>query len=93
MSVPYANVIVDRKKGNRMIVSLENQKIVPLHWDDRFYIADCPECGDEVFARTSKEIKEILDDHCVVIKGGYCPQCEWSAMNCHCVEYGLPLPE
>lgn len=76
-----------------MIVSLENQKIVPLHWDDRFYIADCPECGDEVSARTSKEIKEILDDHCVVIKGGYCPQCEWSAMNCHCVEYGLPLPE
>jgi hypothetical protein len=28
-----------------------------------------------------------------LIKGGYCPQCEWTANNCHCVEYGLPLPE
>jgi hypothetical protein len=28
-----------------------------------------------------------------LIKGGYCPQCEWSANNCHCLEYNLPLPE
>ena len=28
-----------------------------------------------------------------LIKGGECPQCEWSQNNCHCVEYGLPLPE
>ena len=28
-----------------------------------------------------------------LIKGGYCPQCEWTANNCHCVEYNLPLPE
>jgi hypothetical protein len=28
-----------------------------------------------------------------LLKGGYCPQCEWTANNCHCVEYGLPLPE
>ena len=27
-----------------------------------------------------------------LIKGGYCPQCEWTANNCHCEEYGLPLP-
>ena len=28
-----------------------------------------------------------------LIKGGYCPQCEWTANNCHCAEYNLPLPE
>ena len=28
-----------------------------------------------------------------LIKGGECPQCEWSQNNCHCVEYGLPLPQ
>jgi hypothetical protein len=28
-----------------------------------------------------------------LIKGGYCPQCEWTANNCHCLEYNLPLPE
>jgi hypothetical protein len=28
-----------------------------------------------------------------LLKGGYCPSCEWSQNNCHCVEYGLPLPE
>lgn len=28
-----------------------------------------------------------------LIKGGYCPSCEWSQNNCHCVEYNLPLPE
>ena len=28
-----------------------------------------------------------------LIKGGVCPQCEWLANSCHCVLYGLPLPE
>jgi hypothetical protein len=28
-----------------------------------------------------------------LIKGGYCPQCEWSQNNCHCEQYGLPLPQ
>ena len=28
-----------------------------------------------------------------LLKGGYCPQCEWTANNCHCLEYNLPLPE
>jgi hypothetical protein len=28
-----------------------------------------------------------------LIKGGYCPQCEWTANNCHCEQYNLPLPE
>jgi hypothetical protein len=28
-----------------------------------------------------------------LLKGGYCPQCEWSQNNCHCEQYNLPLPE
>ena len=32
-------------------------------------------------------------DSLPLIKGGECPQCEWSQNNCHCVEYGLPLPQ
>jgi hypothetical protein len=47
-----------------MIVSLTTGQIVPLHWDDRFYIADCPECGEEVYASTASEIAEILEIHC-----------------------------
>jgi hypothetical protein len=37
-----------------------------------------------------KEMAEL--DAMPLIKGGYCPQCEWTANNCHCEEYGLPLP-
>lgn len=47
-----------------MIVSLTTGKVVPLHWDDRFYIANCPECDEEVYARTASEIAEILEIHC-----------------------------
>ena len=32
--------------------------------DDRYYIGNCPECNEEVSARTSKEIAEILEIHC-----------------------------
>ena len=32
-------------------------------------------------------------DSLPLIKGGECPQCEWSQNDCHCVEYGLPLPQ
>jgi hypothetical protein len=38
-----------------------------------------------------KEMAEL--DAMPLLKGGYCPSCEWSQNNCHCVEYGLPLPE
>ena len=38
-----------------------------------------------------KEMAEL--DAMPLIKGGYCPSCEWSQNNCHCEEYGLPLPE
>jgi hypothetical protein len=47
-----------------MIVSLTNGQIVPLHWDDRFYSGYCPECNEEVYARTASEIAEILEIHC-----------------------------
>jgi hypothetical protein len=38
-----------------------------------------------------KEMAEL--DAMPLIKGGYCPQCEWTANNCHCEQYNLPLPE
>jgi hypothetical protein len=47
-----------------MIAKLTNGTLVPLHWDDQNYVADCPECGEEVWAKTSKDIAEILDIHC-----------------------------
>lgn len=47
-----------------MIATLSNGTYVPLHWDDRYYVATCPECRDEVYARTASEIAEILDIHC-----------------------------
>ena len=39
------------------------------------------------------EAEQAELDAMPLIKGGYCPQCEWTANNCHCVEYNLPLPE
>lgn len=39
------------------------------------------------------EAEQAYLDSLPLIKGGICPQCEWSANNCHCVEYNLPLPE
>jgi hypothetical protein len=47
-----------------MIVSLTNGTIVPMHWNDRFYEADCPECGEEVWASTNSEMRDVLDIHC-----------------------------
>lgn len=47
-----------------MIVSLTTGKIVPLHWNDRFYEATCPECGEDVWASTKNDLAEILDIHC-----------------------------
>ncbi len=47
-----------------MVVSLTTGKVIPLHWDDRYYLATCPECGDEVSARTSSDIIDILEIHC-----------------------------
>jgi hypothetical protein len=38
-----------------------------------------------------KEMAEL--DAMPLLKGGYCPSCEWSQNNCHCLEYNLPLPE
>ncbi len=40
-----------------MIVKLDNNVMVPIHWNDRAYEADCAECGKTVFGKT-KEIKK-----------------------------------
>jgi hypothetical protein len=63
MSDPSAKIKLT-KKGKQMIAKLTNGNLVPLHWDDRFYIADCPECGEEVWAKTQNDIAEILEIHC-----------------------------
>lgn len=47
-----------------MIAWLTNGNIVPCHWDDRNYVANCPECNEEVFASTILDIEEILEIHC-----------------------------
>jgi hypothetical protein len=63
MSDPYANVIVERKEI-QMIVSLTNGSLVALHFDDRYYSGYCPECNEEVYARTASDVAEILEIHC-----------------------------
>lgn len=47
-----------------MIAKLTNGNLVPLHWNDQFYEANCPECGEEVWAKTQTDIAEILEIHC-----------------------------
>jgi hypothetical protein len=47
-----------------MVTKLTNGKYVPLHWDDRYYVATCPECGEEVSARTVADVEDILEIHC-----------------------------
>lgn len=47
-----------------MIAKLTNGSLVPLHWNDRFYEGNCPECGEEVFASTILDIEEMLEIHC-----------------------------
>lgn len=47
-----------------MTVTLTTGKIVPLHWNDRFYEATCPECGEEVWGETKTDIADILEIHC-----------------------------
>lgn len=46
------------------MIVLTNGKYVPLHWNDRFYEATCPECGEDVWAKTQTEIAESLEIHC-----------------------------
>ena len=46
------------------VITTTTGKFVPLHFDDRYYVGNCPECGEEVFARTILDIEEILEIHC-----------------------------
>ena len=47
-----------------MIAKLTDGTLVPLHWDDREYVATCPKCGEDVYARNILQVEEILDYHC-----------------------------
>ena len=40
-----------------------NNVTIPLHWDDRYYLADCGGCGEELFARTTAEMAEKITAH------------------------------
>jgi hypothetical protein len=66
MSVAHARVIVVKERGNKMTVININNVIIPLHWDDRYYIADCSECGVELAERTTDEMRKAIIDHCCV---------------------------
>jgi hypothetical protein len=46
------------------IITLTNGQYVPTHWNDRFYEATCPECGEEVWGSTQAELAESLEIHC-----------------------------
>ena len=48
------------------VVKLDNGVIIPLHWDDRYYIADCSECGTELATRTTAEMKSEIETHACV---------------------------
>jgi hypothetical protein len=40
-----------------------NNVIIPLHWNDQYYIADCSECGTELATRTTDEMRQAIIDH------------------------------
>lgn len=43
-----------------------NNVIIPVHWNDRFYEADCGECGVTEMGRTTDEIRQAIIDHVCV---------------------------
>ena len=40
-----------------------NNITIPLHFDDRYYIADCCECDTEFATRTVDEMREAILAH------------------------------
>jgi hypothetical protein len=46
-----------------MIVTLGTGHVVPLHWNDRYYVGDCPKCDQEIWERTAKEWHTSLIAH------------------------------
>ena len=44
-----------------------NNVTIPLHWDDRYYLADCSECGVELAERTTAEMRQAILDHVCVV--------------------------
>lgn len=43
-----------------------NNVTIPLHWDDRYYLADCGECGVELATRTTAEMAIEIQNHVCV---------------------------
>lgn len=46
-----------------MIVTLGTGQMIPLHWNDRFYEGDCPECGTEIWEKTPTLWHSALIEH------------------------------
>lgn len=46
-----------------MIVTLNNNVAVPIHWNDRAWETDCSECGKVVRGFTLVEIKKGIEQH------------------------------
>ena len=55
---------ITTKRKVSIMPTLTNGTFVPVHYNDRFYEANCPECNEEVSALTHSDIVEILDIHC-----------------------------
>jgi len=64
LSVVYGLIVVVKERKQQMIAKLTDGTLVPLHWDDREYVATCPKCGEDVYARNILQVEEILDYHC-----------------------------
>jgi hypothetical protein len=45
------------------VVTLENGVVVPIHWNDFDYQAECGECGQDVYGKTPDLIKEQIEQH------------------------------
>jgi len=64
MSVATLIMELSKEMENKMtVLKLDNGVIVPLHWNDRYYIADCVECGTELATRTTAEMKTEIQNH------------------------------
>ena len=51
---------------NKMTSVQINNITIPLHFDDRYYLADCSECGVELATRTTAEMVDEIQNHICV---------------------------
>lgn len=45
------------------VVTLDNKVMIPVHWNDRAYEAECAECGRVVYGTTTALIREEIQQH------------------------------